>query len=104
VTAVENIEKMKAALAESTFDACIINGKMAGFATVEETHRWMIENAPSLTGHFLFTFASLADPEVRGFLDANHVPFLVKPFEIGDLIANTRKLLPAKTKSAAAGT
>ena len=102
VTAAESIEKMKSMLAENQFDACIINGKMPGFASVEEAHNWIAENAPPLKGHFLFTFASLTEPEVRSFLESNHVPFLVKPFEIGDLIANTRKLL-VKTKKAKAG-
>jgi hypothetical protein len=50
----------------------------------------------------LFTFSSLAEPEVRSFLEQNKVLFLVKPFEIGDLIANARKLL-VKTKAAKAG-
>jgi PAS domain S-box-containing protein len=102
VTAVESIEKMKSALAENSFDACIINGKILGFSGAEGAHHWIIENAPSLSGHFLFTFASLTEPEVRSFLESNHLPFLVKPFEIGDLIANARKLL-AKSRGAKAG-
>jgi hypothetical protein len=48
----------------------------------------------------LFTFSSLAETDTRGFLEANKLPFLVKPFEIGDLISNVRKLL---TMAKAAG-
>jgi len=101
VMTANNIEHMKSILADGSFDACIMNGKIPGFAGVEEAHRWINENSPSLSGHFLFTFASLTEPETRTFLESNHVPFLVKPFEIGDLIANARKLL-AKTKRAKA--
>ncbi len=102
VTTATTLEKMKSALSEETFDACILNGKMPGAGTVEETQRWIVEGWPSLSGHFLLTFASLAEPEVRKFLEQNQIPFLVKPFEIGDLIARARKLL-AKTKGAKAG-
>jgi two-component system NtrC family sensor kinase len=102
VTTAGAIHQMKSALADGSFDACIMNGKMPGFASVEEAHSWILENSPSLSGHFLFTFASLTEPEVRGFLETNRLPFLVKPFEIGDLIANARRLL-SKTKRAKAG-
>jgi two-component system NtrC family sensor kinase len=102
VTTATTIEKMKSALSEESFDACILSGKMPGAGTVPETHAWVLENWPSLAGHFLFTFSSLADQDVRSFLEQNKVLFLVKPFEIGDLIANARKLL-VKTKAAKAG-
>lgn len=102
VTTATTIDKLKSILAEGSFDACILNGKLPGFASVEETYNWILESVPALEGHFLFTFASLTEPEVRSFLEQHHVPFLVKPFQIGDLIANARKLL-VKTKSAKAG-
>jgi len=99
VTTATSLEQMKTALSGGSFDACIMNGKMPGASGVEETQRWFTETWPSLSGRLLFTFSSLTEPEVRSFLEQNHVPFLVKPFEIGDLIANARKLL-VKTKSA----
>lgn len=102
VTTAMSIEKMKAALAEESFEACILSGKMPGAGTPQETHSWILENWPSLSGRFLFTFSSLAEPEVRSFLEQNKVPFLAKPFEISDLIANARKLL-VKSRSATAG-
>ena len=79
-----------------------MNGKMPGSGSVPETRRWISETWPELSKHLLFTFSSLAEPEVRTFLEQNNVPFLVKPFEVGDLIANARKLL-VKTQAANAG-
>jgi DNA-binding NtrC family response regulator len=102
VTTATSIEAMKSALADHSFDALIINGKMPGSTSVQETHGWIINSHPQLTGHFLFTFSSLAEPEVRSFLDQNSVRFLVKPFEVSDLISSTRRLL-TKTKAAGAG-
>jgi PAS domain S-box-containing protein len=101
VTTVTTMEQMKSALAKHSFDAVVINGKMPGAGTVAETHRWMVDNSSGISGHILFTFASLAGSEVRSFLEQNNVPYLVKPFEIGDLIANARRLL-VKTKAAGA--
>ena len=101
VTTVASMEQMKSVMTSQSFDAVVINGKMPGAGTVAETRNWMVQNSSGLSGHILFTFASLAEPEVRSFLEQNKVPFLVKPFEIGDLIANARRLL-IKVKAAGA--
>ena len=101
VTTVTSTEEMKSVLAGQSFDAVVINGKMPGAGSVPETHSWMLEKSSGLSGHILFTFASLAEPEVRSFLEQNSIPFLVKPFEIGDLIAKARRLL-VKVKAAGA--
>lgn len=93
VTTLTQFEDVKAALDKNAYDALIMNGRMPGSGGVEETRRWIVENWPQLSGHFLFTFSNVAEPSVRAFLDENHVPFLVKPFEIGDLISQTRQLL-----------
>jgi two-component system NtrC family sensor kinase len=92
VVAVASLEAMKSAMAAQTCDAVVMNGKMPGCASVQETHKWVLEKWPELSGHILFTFSSLAEPETRTFLEQNQVHFLVKPFEIGDLIANARQL------------
>jgi PAS domain S-box-containing protein len=102
VTTVTSTEQMKSVLATQAFDAVVVNGKMPGSGSVPETRSWILENWPGLSGHVLFTFSSLAEPEVRNFLEQNSVPFLVKPFEIGDLIANARHLL-VKAQAASAG-
>jgi len=102
VTTLTGFEAAKSAMESQSFDALIINGKMPGAGGVQQTHAWITEKRPALSKHLLFTFSSLAEAEVRTFLEQNHVPFLVKPFEVGDLIANARRLL-AKTKAAGAG-
>jgi len=102
VTTAANLDAMKSALASQSFGALILSGKLPGAAPVAETHRWIAENWPQFSGHVLFTFSSLAEPEVRNYLEQNNIPFLVKPFEVGDLIANARRLL-VKTKAATAG-
>jgi hypothetical protein len=62
----------------------------------------VLEKWPELSGHILFTFSSLAEPETRTFLEQNQVHFLVKPFEIGDLIGSARRLLEKPRAAAAA--
>ncbi len=101
VTTVTTVEQMRSLLGSQPFDAVVINGKMPGAGTVPETHKWVLDNSSGLAGHILFTFASLAEPEARKFLEQSNVPHLVKPFEIGDLIANARRLL-VKAKAAGA--
>ncbi len=101
VTTVTSREQMKAVLTSQSFDAVVINGRMPGSQSVHETHAWILENPSELAGHILFTFASVVESEVRNFLEQKNIPFLVKPFEIGDLIANARRLL-VKIKAAGA--
>ncbi len=102
VMTVTSAEEMKSVLASQSFDALIMNGKMPGSGSIPETRRWIAESWPEFSAHLLFTFSSLAEPEVRNFLEQNNVPFLVKPFEVADLIANARRLL-AKVQAATAG-
>jgi two-component system NtrC family sensor kinase len=101
VVTASTFDNMKSALASESFDAIIMNGNLPGSGDVQELCHWVSEKYPHLPRHFLLTFASLAKPEVKQFLEEKNVPFLVKPFEVSDLIANTRKLL-VKTQAAAA--
>jgi two-component system NtrC family sensor kinase len=86
-------EELRAMLNLRAFDAVIMDGKMPGSGSVVEVHRWIAENLPGLEKHLLVTFSSVAEPEVREFLQNNQVPYLVKPFEVGDLIGHARRLL-----------
>jgi two-component system NtrC family sensor kinase len=101
VVTASTFEHMQSALASEAFDAVIMNGNLPGASSVPEIYGCISKKSPELARHVLFTFASLAKTEVRTFLEENSVPFLVKPFEVSDLIANTRKLL-TKTHAAAA--
>jgi DNA-binding response OmpR family regulator len=101
VVTASTFDNMKSALASDAFDAVIMNGNLPGASDVQELCRWISEKYPSLSHHFLLTFSSLAKPEVKHHLEDKSVPYLVKPFEVSDLIANTRKLL-VKTQAAAA--
>ena len=86
------------------FDAVIMNGKIAGEWSAKEFYTWLKANCPEMQGHVLFTFASGVDQgDGRGFLQENNVPYLVKPFEVAELIAQTRKLLQKAQAAGAAG-
>jgi DNA-binding response OmpR family regulator len=52
-----------------------------------------------MEGHVLFTFSNGPSDE-RPFLQEHSIAFLVKPFEVAELIAQARRLLP---KAQAAG-
>jgi len=101
VIAVASLDAMKTALGAQSCDAIVMNGKMPGASSVQDTRKWVAESWPELARRLMFTFSSLAEPEVRSFLEQNDVQYLVKPFEIGDLIASARKLLE-KPRAAAA--
>jgi two-component system NtrC family sensor kinase len=102
VVTLMNGDEVKARLLQESFDAMIIDGKMANGWNAPDVYRWISENRPGLEKHLMFTFSSAVEPELRTFLHDNNVPYLVKPFEVSDLISQARRLLQ-KTQAAVAG-
>jgi two-component system NtrC family sensor kinase len=94
-------DDVKTRLLSEQFDALIMNGKMPGEWNAKESYGWLKSNCPAMEGHVLFTFSSGVEPsDGRAFLQENNVPYLVKPFEVAELISQTRRLLQ---KAQAAG-
>ena len=101
VTAMSS-DEVKNRLSSETFDAIIINGKMPGDWGAPEVYHWLTEKYAGMEKRTLFTFSSVADQEIRKFLQENNVPLLVKPFEVVDLIKHARGLLQQKAQAASA--
>jgi two-component system NtrC family sensor kinase len=102
VVALMSGEEVKTRLLHGSFDAVIIDGKLPNGWSATEVYRWIKDNCSGLEKHLMFTFSSVVDSDIRAFLHDNNVPYLVKPFEVGDLIAQARRLLQ-KRQTAAAG-
>ncbi len=103
VVTAQTSEEARTRLLSEPFDAIIMNGKMPGQWHARESYGWLKESCPALERHVLFTFSNGVDPgDGRAFLQENSVPYLVKPFEVADLIVHTRKLLE-KAQAAGAG-
>ena len=104
VVTAKNSQDVKTRLLSEPFDAVIINGKMPGEWNARESYSWLKTNCAHMEGHVLFTFSSpVEQSEGRAFLQENNVPYVVKPFEVAELIAQTRKLLLPKAQAAGAG-
>jgi two-component system NtrC family sensor kinase len=97
-----NSQEARNRMLEESFDALIINGRMPGGWNASEIYSWLGEKRPEMQRRLLFTFSGVPESEVRDFLQQNHAPFLVKPFEVADLISESRRLLQ-KTQTAVAG-
>ncbi len=103
VVTARNPEDVKTRLLSEPFDAVIMNGKMAGEWNAKESYPWLKQNCPAMEKHVLYTFSNNLEPgEGRTFLQESNVPYLVKPFEVAELISQARKLLQ-KTQAATAG-
>jgi two-component system NtrC family sensor kinase len=99
IVAAKDHEQARALIENESFDALILSGSMPHGWTAAQMHNWLGEHHSAMLSHLLFTFSSL-DHEVQTFLDQNRIPYLVKPFDVADLIAASRKLLK---KAQAAG-
>jgi two-component system NtrC family sensor kinase len=102
VVTVSSGEAMKGRLLTEKFDVVVTNGTQAQWGA-REMFQWLKENCPGMEKRVLFTFSTLMDLDMRSFLQSNNIPFLVKPFEVADLITAARKLLQKTQAAAAAG-
>jgi two-component system NtrC family sensor kinase len=94
---------VKTRLLSEAFEAVIMAGKMPGDWNARESYTWLKENCPTMTDRVLFTFSNgVEQSDGRTFLQENNIPYLVKPFEVAELIAQARRLLQ-KQQAAAAG-
>jgi len=100
VFALTNVEDLKTQLANQSFDAVIIDGKIRGL-TPQDLYSWLAQNDSRLQKHLLLTFSNLPDPETRSFMQENNLAHLIKPFEVADLISQARRILQ-KTHAAGA--
>ena len=95
-------EDVKTRLLSEPFDLLIMNGKMPADWNAKEAYLWLKQNCPEMERHALFTFSNgVEQGDERGFLQENNVPYLVKPFEVAELISQSRRLLQ-KAHAAAA--
>jgi PAS domain S-box-containing protein len=103
VVTAKNADDVKTRLLSEPVDAIIMSGKMAGQWSARESYPWIKDNCPGMENHLLYTFSNGVEPaEGRSFLQENSIPYLVKPFEVAELISQARKLLQ-KAQAASAG-
>ena len=103
VVTAKTSQDVKTRLLSEPFDAIIMSGKMPSQWSAKESYPWLKENCPTMEQHILYTFSNGVEPgDGRTFLQENNVPYLVKPFEVAELISQARKLLQ-KMQAAAAG-
>jgi len=103
VVTARNAQDVKTRLLSEPFDAIIMNGKMPGEWSAKESYPWLAQNCQGMEKHVLYTFSNSVEPgEGRAFLQENNIPYLVKPFEVAELISQARKLTQ-KVQAAGAG-
>jgi DNA-binding NtrC family response regulator len=96
-----SVEEAKSRMRAETFDAVIMNGRMPGGWSALDAHRWVGVACPGLEKKMIFTFSSIAEADIRNYLQSNGIASLVKPFEVVDLISQARRLLQ-RTQAAVA--
>ncbi len=80
-------------LKEEDFDVLFLDSKIPGKWSSEDVFHWMEEQRPELVSRTVFVLSNVSDPGVRAFVDATKIYCLVKPFEVSDLLAITRRIL-----------
>jgi DNA-binding response OmpR family regulator len=97
-------EDVKTRLLSEPFDAVIMSGKMPADWNAKEAYLWLKQNCSVMERHVLFTFShGVEQGDERALLRENNVPYLVKPFEVAELISQARRLLQKAHAAAGAG-
>jgi two-component system NtrC family sensor kinase len=95
-------EDVKTRLLSEPFDALIMSGKMPADWNAKEAFLWLRQHCPEMEKQVLFTFShGVEQGDERAFLQENNVPYLVKPFEVAELISQARRLLQKEQAMAA---
>ncbi|HZU33225.1 MAG TPA: ATP-binding protein [Candidatus Angelobacter sp.] len=93
VTAVLSGAEAIEALKEDDFDVVFLDSKIPGEWSSEDVFHWIEQNRMELVPRTVLVLSNVSDPSVRAFVDATKIFCLVKPFEIADLLATTRRIL-----------
>ncbi|MGA8428708.1 MAG: PAS domain S-box protein [Candidatus Sulfotelmatobacter sp.] len=102
VVTAKKSEDVRTRLLSEPFNAIIMNGKMAADWSAKDAYTWLKQQCPGMEMRVLFTFSTALEPgDTRTFLQENNVPYLVKPFEVGELISQARTLLRKEMAAAA---
>ena len=80
-------------LKNDDFDVLLLDSKIPGTWSSEEVFHWLEENRPEMVSRTVLVLSNVSDPGVRAFVDATKVFCLVKPFEVADLLAVTRRVM-----------
>jgi DNA-binding response OmpR family regulator len=80
-------------LKNDDFDVLLLDSKIPGTWSSEEVFHWLEENRPEMVPRTVLVLSNVSDPSVRAFVDATKVFCLVKPFEVSDLLAVTRRVM-----------
>jgi PAS domain S-box-containing protein len=75
------------------FDAVFLDSKIPGDWSSEDVYRWIGQQRSGLLTRTVLVLSNVSDPSVRSFVEATQVLCLVKPFEIADLLAVSRRVL-----------
>src|SRR5437588_6339286 len=93
VATASSAEEALVLMRAENFDAYILNGSMPNGWTAKKMFDWLAQNRAGSQKHLLFTFAAVIDPSTQIFLDEKGIQYLIKPFEMRDIIAATRRVL-----------
>lgn len=75
------------------FDAVFLDSKIPGDWSSEGVYRWMEQHRAGMLTRTVLVLSNVTDPSVRSFVEATHVLCLVKPFQIDELLAASRRVL-----------
>jgi two-component system NtrC family sensor kinase len=80
-------------LRQENFDAVFLDSKIPGSWSSQDVYRHIEKEHHHLISKTVLVLSDLSDSNVKAFVDATQVLCLVKPFEVADLLAVTRRVM-----------
>ena len=101
VVAVSSAQLAIERLEQETFGAVLVDSDMPGECSAIDLYRWVAANRPGTEKSIVFTISDIRNSDVNVFCQQEHVPFIIKPFQVADLITAARSLLSRPEQAAA---
>jgi DNA-binding NtrC family response regulator len=90
--AVKNAPQALDLLASTSFDLILCDLALPGMKGVA-FYQQLISSKPGMTGRFILMTGEMLNPSDRSFAQDNHIPVLMKPFDLAELYAAVEKAL-----------
>jgi CheY-like chemotaxis protein len=94
---VEGLDLLK----NGCFRGIISDMRTPGGITGADVHAWVARHEPALISKILFTTGDLANEETARILKGTGIPYLEKPFRVGQLIAMVSTIVGAPSEAMA---
>jgi DNA-binding response OmpR family regulator len=91
VVVCSNTQSARELLSSEVFDIVILGMQLPGAMATEALYEWLRTAHPGMEKRVIFTASHVQDAAQHQFLESTGASYLVKPFQVEDLVATVKQ-------------